>query len=265
MIHKNSKPNTLKPVSKQHSPNATSPTAKQAHSKHSAKKRGKNQIVLSSLPEMLEMSSNSIALRLVHPRSGLETLLRSGSFTSESIELLVTVFRRAFECHSLRIKFSFLADTIAKSKFFNENLRSHLIKKNKVEFTRCVFSLCSSLVLFKPDVVADIKKVTDTLQALIDLHYEDETLKLEWQSFSQTKLQVKKNQENYFMSLNSEQTPNDFTKLSIIPNSEDIINNNAEEPFLQKNIIKGKLTIKSRSIIVFYLKFIKAIKKERFF
>jgi hypothetical protein len=245
--HANSKFNTIKPAKKQMSPTAVPGPAQKTHIKGqparrqpNTGKKSNNRIGLHNLTEMLEMPPNTLALRLVNSSTGLKDFLRI-SLADEATGHLITLLQRAFECHSLKLRLIALVDTVVNSKFFSEHLCSYLGKKNSAESTRSVLSLCSSFVLFSPEVVTNLRKFTAALKTLIETQQGgDESLQRDWQSFFN---QTKQHSKSPVKTRNpvSSEPPGDFTKLSVIPNSADIIDKSNEEPFLRKNIIQGKL------------------------
>jgi hypothetical protein len=195
---------------------------------------------------MMKMASENIVLEFCDKKFGYEQYLTAERMEKELIKIFVQLLVKAFECNSMREQIARLILPLPSSNFilkhvYNEIKSEALEKGQQLEFVYDVINLYYSILEINPSCFETMVSVRERLEILIKLRIKDQKLSdhfekkvVEIGEFIESSQQPteKENKQSFVIN-----PPNDFSRMSIIPNFKDLKFD--QTPFLRENITNG--------------------------
>jgi hypothetical protein len=207
---------------------------------------------LKKCEEIVKKEPENIVLDICDSHFGYEKYLSEERMGKELVSLLVKILIRAFQCNSMREQISRLIIPLPSSLFINKHVYNEISVKlpnqsYNLELIEDVMNLYSLILETNPSGVKFMEPLKERLEIIVLLRIQDQTLKdnfkkniieMDTQAIERTKqLEEEKKKEKSKNNNSNIDPPNDFSKMSIIPNASDIKDD--LKPFLRENIVDG--------------------------
>jgi hypothetical protein len=180
----------------------------------------------------MNLTTEEIVLKLTSDNSFSFDNLTDSNVHSALFKNVIRLIEKLFRDNTLQSQLNLrLKAMFINSDLFNKRIYEYLIqpKDNHTnEIIKCLINIYCSLIISSPNLTGHMEPFKYELEFLIKKRLKDNELN----EYLDYKLSQIVQNDDY-----DENPPDDFTRLSIVPRLDDIINN--EEPFIRKNIIKG--------------------------
>lgn len=208
---------------------------------------GQIRLSLKAVEQLKIKEPDQIVLGLFDSRFGLENYLCCDRMGDNLIHEFTFVLLKSFECSSMTAKLRELSSRISDSNFFKTILYNSINLRNNLDYNinliRLVLKLSIELLYANENNLEYLCSMKDRLELLVLYRIANEELKTLFENFIKIeneiieKISRKKNKTFVNIENDDKEPDEDFTTMSIVPNLDDILNN--QDIFLRKNITNG--------------------------